>query len=115
MSHPSPSSPQREIPMSQDEEFERIVSQMDWDDEGDTGVEHGDDEGPQEGQGAYVAGVWCDPIDLHLFGPKRRCLLSDIDPDYVSSPVRVRTYNRAFIIHFQGIRVISCRIWVRSM
>ena len=77
MSHPSPSSPQWEIPM--DEEIEQITSQMDWDDEGDAGVEHGDDEGPRVGQGAYVAGVWCDPIDLHLFGPKQRCLLSDID------------------------------------
>ena len=110
MSHPSPSSPQREIPM--DEEIERITSQMDWDDEGDAGVEHGDDEGPRVGQGAYVAGVWCDAIDPHLFGPRQRCSLSDIDPDYVPSPIRVRTYNRAFIIHFQGICVISCRIRV---
>ena len=44
MSHPSPSSPQWEIPM--DEEIEQITSQMDWDDEGDTGVELGDEEGP---------------------------------------------------------------------
>ena len=100
MSHPSPSSPQREIPMSQDEEFERIVSQMEWDDEGDAGVEHGDDEGPRVGQGAYVAGVWCDAIDPHPFGPRQSCSLSDIDPDYVPSPIRIRTYNRAFIIQF---------------
>ena len=54
MSDPSPSSPPRETPMSQEEEIEQLASQMDW---GDAGVESGDDDGPQEGQGAYVAGV----------------------------------------------------------
>ena len=104
MSDLSPSSPPRETPMSQEEKIEQLASQMDW---GDTGVESGDDEGPQEGQGAYVAGVWCDALDPHPIAPRQRCSLSDFDPDYVPSPARVRTYNRAFIVYFQKIRVIS--------
>ena len=48
--------------MSQEEEIEQLASQMDW---GDAGVESGDDEGPQEGQGAFVAGVWLDALDPH--------------------------------------------------
>ena len=105
MSHPSPSSPQREIPM--DEEIERITSQMDWDDEGDAGVEHGDDEGPREGQWAFLAGVWMEAIDPHPCPPRQRFSLEDFDPDYVPSPARVRSYNQVFIVHFQEIRVIS--------
>ena len=104
MSDPSPSSPPREMPMTQEEEIERLASQMDW---GDAGVESGDDEGPQKGQGAYVAGVWLDALDPHLITPRQRSSLLDFNPDYVPSPARVRTYNRAFIVHFQEIRVIS--------
>ena len=48
MSDPSPSSPQRETPMSQEEEIEQLASQMDW---GDAGVERGDDEGPRKDKG----------------------------------------------------------------
>ena len=90
--------------MSQEEEIEQLTSLMDW---GDAGVESGDDEGPQEGQGAYVAGVWLDALDPHPIAPRQKSSLSDFDPDYVPSPARVRTYNRAFIVHFQEIRVIS--------
>jgi len=104
MSHPSPSSPPRETPMSQEEEIEQLASQMDWSDDG---VQSGDDEGPREVQGAFVAGVWLDAIDPHLIPPRQRFSLSDFDPDYIPSPARVRTYNRAFIVHFQEIRVIS--------
>jgi len=35
MSHPSSPSPQGENAMTQDEEIEQIVSQMDWNDHGD--------------------------------------------------------------------------------
>ena len=98
MSDPSPSSPQRETPMSQQEEIEQLASQMDWGD--DAGVQSGDDEGPPEGQGVFVAGVWLDAIDPHPIPPRQRFSLSDFDPDYVPSPARVRTYNRAFIVHF---------------
>ena len=83
---------------------------MDWDDEGDAGVESGDDEIPQIGRGAYIAGVWCDPIDPHPFPQRERCSRSEFDQDYIPSPIRVRTYKRAFVIHFQGLRVMSCRI-----
>ena len=90
MSDPSPSSSPRETPMSQEEKIEQLASQMDW---GDTGVESGDDEGPQKGQGAYVAGVWLDALDPHPIAPRQRSSLSDFDPDYVPSPARVRTYS----------------------
>ena len=104
MSDLSPSSLLREMPMSQEEEIGQLASRMDW---GDAGVESGDDEGPQEGQRAFVAGVWLDAIDPHPCPPRQRFSLEDFDPDYVSSPARVRSYNRAFIVHFQEIRVIS--------
>ena len=90
--------------MSQEEEIEQLASQMDW---GDAGVESGDDEGPREVQGAFVAGVWLDAIDPHLIPPRQRFSLLDFDPDYVLSPTRVRTYNRAFIVYFQERRVIN--------
>ena len=67
MSHPSSPSPQGENAMTQDEEIEQIASQMDWNDHGDAQDESGDDEGPQIGRGAYVGGVWQDPLDSHLF------------------------------------------------
>ena len=104
MSHPSPSSPPRETPMSQEEEIEQLASQMDWSEDG---VQSGDDEVDRDGQGAFVAGQWLEPIDPHLIPPRQRFSLSDFDPDYVPSPARVRTYNRAFIVHFQERRVIS--------
>ena len=104
MSHPSPSSPPREMPMSQEEEIEQLTSLMDW---GDAGVESGDDKGPKVGQGAYVAGLWLDALDPHPIAPRQKSSLLDFDPDYVPSPARVRTYNRAFIVHFQEICVIS--------
>ena len=78
---------------------------MDWDD--DAGVQSGEDEVDRDGQGAFVAGLWLDPIDLHLIPPRQRFSLSDFDPDYVPSPARVRTYNRAFIVHFQKRHIIS--------
>jgi len=90
MSHPSPSSPPRETPMSQEEEIEQLASQMDWSDDG---VQSGDDCGPQEGQGVSVAGVWLDAIDPHPMPPRQRFSLADFDPDYVPSPARVRTYS----------------------
>ena len=96
MSNPSPSSPPRETPMTQEEEIEQLASQMDWDDEVD-----------RDGQGTFVAGQWLEPIDPHPIPPRQRFSLSDFDPDYVPSPARVRTYNRAFIVHFQERRVIS--------
>ena len=67
--------------MWQEEEIDQIASQMDWANEGDAGVESRDDEGPQIGRGAYVAGVWCDPIDPHLFPQRERCSRSEFDPD----------------------------------
>ena len=105
MSDPSPSSLPRETPMTQEEEIEQLTSQMDWGD--DAGVQSGDDEVDRDGQGAFVAGQWLEPIDPHPIPPRQRFLLSDFDPDYVPSPARVRTYNRAFIVHFQERRVIS--------
>jgi hypothetical protein len=54
MDHPSASSPQRDHVASQDDKIEQIASQMAWEDEGDVGVESGDDEDPQVGQGAWV-------------------------------------------------------------
>ena len=90
--------------MSLEVEMEQLASQMDW---GDAGVVSGDEEGPQEGQRAFVAGVWLDAIDPHRIPPRQRFLLSDFDPYYVPSPARVRTYNRAFIVHFQERCVIS--------
>jgi len=105
MSNPSPSSPPRETSMTQEEEIEQLASQMDWGD--DAGVQSGDDEVDRDRQGAFVAGQWLDPIDPHPIPPRQRFSLSDFDPDYVPSPTRVRTYNRAFIVHFQERRIIS--------
>ena len=105
MSNPSPSSPPRVTPMTQEEEIEQLASQMDWGD--DARVQSGEDEVDREGQGAFVAGVWLDAIDPHPIHPRQRFSLTDFDPDYVPSPARVRTYNRAFIVHFQEIWVIS--------
>ena len=105
MSNPSPSSPPRETPMTQEEEIEQLASQMDWGD--DAGVQSGEDEVDREGQGVSVAGVWLDAIDPHPMPPRQRFSLADFDPDYVSSSARVRTYNRAFIVHFQEICIIS--------
>ena len=104
MSNPSPSSPPRETPMTQ-EEIEQLASQVDWGD--DAGVQSGDDEVDREGQGAFIAGVWLDAIDPHPIPPRERFSLSDFDSDYVPSPALVRTYNRAFIVYFQKIHVIS--------
>ena len=91
--------------MTQEEELEQLASQMDWGD--DAGVQSGDDEVDRDGQGAFVAVQWLDPIDPHPIPPRERFSLSDFDLDYVPSPARVRTYNRAFIVHFQERRVIS--------
>ena len=91
--------------MTQEEEMEQLASQMDWSD--DAGVQSGDDEVDRDRQGAFVDGVWLDAIDPHQCPPRQRFSLSDFDPDYVPSPARVRTYNRAFIVHFQERRVIS--------
>ena len=92
MSHPSSPSPQGENAMTQDEEIEQIASQMDLDDHGDAEDESGDDEGPQIGRGAYVDGVWQDPLDPHPIPQIERHSRSEYDPDYVSSPIRVKTY-----------------------
>ena len=105
MSDPSPSSPPRETPMTQEEEIEQLASQMDWGD--DAGVQSGDDEVDRDGQGAFVAGVWLDANDPHPCPLRQRFSLEDFDPDYIPSPARVRSYNRAFIVHFQEIHVIS--------
>jgi len=83
--------------MTQEEEIEQLASQMDWGD--NAGVQSGDDEVDRDGQGAFV--------DPHPCPPRQRFSLEDFDPDYVLSPARVRSYNRAFIVHFQEIRVIS--------
>ena len=91
--------------MSQEEEIEQLASQMDWGD--DARVQSGDDEVDRDGQGAFVAGQWLEPIDPHPIPPRQRFSLEDFDPDYVPSPARVRSCNRAFIVHFQEIRVIS--------
>ena len=91
--------------MTQEEEMEQLASQMDWSD--DAGVQSGDDEVDRDGQGAFVDGVWLDAIDPHPCPPRQRFSLEDFDPDYVASPARVRSYNRAFIVHFQEIRVLS--------
>ena len=105
MSNPSLSSPPRETLMTQEEKIEQLASQMDWGD--DAGVQSGDDEVDRDGQGAFVAGQWLEPIDPHPIPPRQRFSLSDFDPDYVPSPARVRTYIRAFIVHFQERHVIS--------
>ena len=91
--------------MTQEEKIEQLASQMDWGD--DAGVQSGDDKVDRDRQGEFVAGQWLDPIDLHPIPPRHRFSLLDFDPDYVPSPARVRTYNRAFIVHFQERRVIS--------
>ena len=91
--------------MTQEEEMEQLASQMVWGD--DAGVQSGDDEVDRDGQGAFVDGVWLDAIDPHPCRPRQRFSLEDFDLDYVPSPARVRSYNRAFIVHFQEIRVIS--------
>ena len=70
MSDPSPSSPPRETPMTQEEEIEQLASQVDWG--ADAGVQSGDDEVDREGQGAFVAGVWFDAIDPHMCPPRQR-------------------------------------------
>ena len=105
MSDPSPSSPPREAPMTQEEEMKQLASQMDWGN--NAGVQSGDDEVDRDGQGAFVDEVWLDAMDSHPCPPRQRFSLSDFDPDYVPSPARVRTYNRAFIVHFHERRVIS--------
>jgi hypothetical protein len=64
---------------------------MEWDDEGDVGVESGDDEGLRVGQRAWVGGQWHDPIDSHLFHPRECSSRSDIDPDYVPNQSYVMT------------------------
>ena len=91
--------------MTQQEEMEQLASQMDWGN--DTGVQSEDEEVDRDGQGAFVDGVWLDAIDPHPCPPRQRFSLEDFDPYYVASPARVRSYNRAFIVHFQEIRVIS--------
>ena len=83
--------------MTQEEEMEQLASQMDWGD--DTRVQSGDAEVDRDGQGAFV--------DPHSCPPRQRFSLEDFDLDYVPSPARVRSYNRAFIVHFQEIRVVS--------
>jgi hypothetical protein len=80
-----------ECPASQDDEMEQIASQMEWDDEGDVGVESGDDEDPKVGQGAWVGGQWHNLIDPHLFPPRESCSRSEFDPDYVANPSQVMT------------------------
>ena len=92
MSHLSSPSPQGENAMTQDEKIEQIASQMDWNDHGDAQDESGDDEGPQIGRGAYVGGVWQDPLDPHPFPERERRSRSEFDPDYVPSPIRAKTY-----------------------
>ena len=91
--------------MTQEEEMEQLASHMDWGD--DAGVRSGDDEVDRDGQGAFVAGVWLYAIDPHPCPLRQRFSLEDFDPDYILSPARVRSYNRAFIVHFQEIRVTS--------
>ena len=91
--------------MTQEEEIEQLASQMDWGD--DARVQSGEDEVDREGKGAFVAGLWLDLIYPHPIPPRQRFSLSDFDPDYVPSPARVRTYNRAFIVHFQKRCIIS--------
>ena len=91
--------------MTQEEEMKQLASQMDWGD--DAEVQSGDDEVDRDGQGAFIDVVWLDAIDPHPCPPRQRFSLEDFDPDYVPSPARVRSYNRAFIVHFQEIRVIS--------
>ena len=56
--------------MTQEEEMEQLASQMDWGD--DAGVESGDDEVDRDGQGAFVAGQWLDPIYPHPIPPRER-------------------------------------------
>jgi hypothetical protein len=64
---------------------------MEFDDEGDIGVESGDDQGPQVGQGAWVGGQWHDPIDPHMFPPRESRSRLEFDPDYVPKPSQVMT------------------------
>jgi hypothetical protein len=91
MDHLLPSSPQREHASLQDDEMEQIASQMDWDNEGDVGVESGDDEGPRVGQVAWIGGQWHVPIDPHPFPPRESRSRSDIDLDYFPNQSQVMT------------------------
>jgi hypothetical protein len=99
MDQPSSSSPQREHPVSQDEEMDQIVSQMEWDDEGHVGVESRDDEGPQVGQGAWVGGQWHDLIDPHPLPHRESRSKLEFDPEYVANPSQVMTTRLLTIEH----------------
>lgn len=64
--------------LSQCEEVNNIADQMVFEDENEDDAS-GED-GPQVGLGAFVDGVWQDPIDPHPVPPRPR---TDTDPDYV--------------------------------
>ena len=74
--------------VSDDEGNVRVQSE---DDDAGNGVESGDDEGPKIGHGAWVGGVWHDPIDPHPFTPRVSRSRLEVDLDYVPYPVQVMT------------------------
>jgi hypothetical protein len=76
--------------MSWDDEASVVGAQSGYD-EADVGIQSGDDEGPQIGEGAWVEGVWHDPIDPHPFAPRESHLRLEFHLDYNLNPIQVMT------------------------
>jgi hypothetical protein len=74
--------------VSDDEGNVRVQSE---DDDAGNSVESGDDEGPEIGHGAWVGGVWHDPIDPHPFPPRESRSRSEFDHDYEPNLRQVMT------------------------
>jgi len=79
---PSPSRRDEASPQGEGEDLEKIASQMEWDDEYNIDVVSEDEEGPRIGEGAWLDGVWQDPLDPHPVEPRQRCSREEFDPDY---------------------------------
>ena len=47
--------------------------------------------GPRIGEGAWVDGVWKDPLDPHPVEPRQRCSREEFDPDYEPERQVMRT------------------------
>ena len=79
---PSPSRRDEASPQGEGEDLEKIASQMEWDDEYNVDAVSEDEGGPRIGEGAWVDGVWQDPLDPHPVEPRQRCSREEFDPDY---------------------------------
>ena len=64
------------------DELEQIASQIEWVEEYDRNSISEDEEGPRIGEGAWVDGVWKDPLDPHPVEPRQRWSRVEFDPDY---------------------------------